>query len=282
LELMVARILVPESDESERGALARVERLERRIGVDGAPAVAEPRAVPKVAAPAVAPKSTEPQATPKPAEPSPVEAVAEAKTVTIQQMRDSWPEILEVVKENRNAWMVVYTSQARSLDGEVLTVTFPNESDVASFKKPQGPGESVSEILRSAILAVLGLRVKFIAKVEPTLAAIAEETALADAVPVDEAAPEQTEPDAEPAVDAAGWAVAEIPGATNIPATPSAAAKPLVTKPLATKPATGAAPKAATSAPEPQRYGESVVREILGASFIEEQAVAPRVTPREN
>jgi DNA polymerase-3 subunit gamma/tau len=30
-----------------------------------------------------------------------------------------------------------------------------------------------------------------------------------------------------------------------------------------------------------QRYGESVVREILGASFIEEQAVAPRVAPRE-
>ncbi len=38
LELMVARILVPESDDTERGALARVERLERRIGVDGAPA----------------------------------------------------------------------------------------------------------------------------------------------------------------------------------------------------------------------------------------------------
>jgi DNA polymerase-3 subunit gamma/tau len=277
LELMVARILVPESDESERGALARVERLERRIGVDGAAAVAEPRATPKIAEPTVAPKIAAPVAAPKIAEPSPVEAVAEAKTVTIQQMRDSWPEILEVVKENRNAWMVVYTSQARALDGEVLTVTFPNESDVASFKKPQGPGESVSEILRSAILAVLGLRVKFIAKVEPTLAAIAEETALADAVPVDERAPEQTEPDTEPAVDAAGWAVAEIPGAASVPSAPSAPAKT-----LAAKSATGAGTKAATSAPEPQRYGESVVREILGASFIEEQTVAPRVTPREN
>ncbi|GAA2239400.1 DNA polymerase III subunit gamma and tau [Herbiconiux moechotypicola] len=36
LELMVARTLVPSSDDSQRGALARVERLERRIGVDGA------------------------------------------------------------------------------------------------------------------------------------------------------------------------------------------------------------------------------------------------------
>jgi DNA polymerase-3 subunit gamma/tau len=30
-----------------------------------------------------------------------------------------------------------------------------------------------------------------------------------------------------------------------------------------------------------QRYGESVVREILGASFIEEQTIAPRVVPKE-
>jgi hypothetical protein len=31
---------------------------------------------------------------------------------------------------------------------------------------------------------------------------------------------------------------------------------------------------------EPARYGESVVRELLGASFIEEQAIAPKVVPR--
>ncbi|WP_411699529.1 DNA polymerase III subunit gamma and tau, partial [Conyzicola sp.] len=35
LELMVARILVPASDDTERGALVRVERLERRVGVEG-------------------------------------------------------------------------------------------------------------------------------------------------------------------------------------------------------------------------------------------------------
>ncbi|MFZ2963539.1 MAG: DNA polymerase III subunit gamma and tau, partial [Rhodoglobus sp.] len=34
LELMAARILVPASDDSQRGTLARVERLERRIGVE--------------------------------------------------------------------------------------------------------------------------------------------------------------------------------------------------------------------------------------------------------
>jgi DNA polymerase-3 subunit gamma/tau len=43
-----------------------------------------------------------------------------------------------------------------------------------------------------------------------------------------------------------------------------------------------AKPSTPASIAESQRYGESVVREILGASFIEEQAVVPRVTPRDN
>jgi DNA polymerase-3 subunit gamma/tau len=294
LELMVARILVPESDESDRGALARVERLERRIGVDGVDAtpakpVAEPQ--PRVAS-VESPRAKAPVAEPVEA-PVVAEAVAEAKTVTLAQMRDSWPEILESVKENRNAWMVVYTSQARALDGDVLTVTFPNESDVASFKKPQGPGESVSEILRGAILLILGLRVKFIAKVEPTLAAIVDQIVVAETdapeptepeptepepTEPEPTEPEPTEPESEPSVDEAGWAVAEIPGSSipepEEPTRSTPAAKTATVK-------TSTAKTGEPNASEPQRYGESVVREILGASFIEEQAIAPRVTPRD-
>jgi DNA polymerase-3 subunit gamma/tau len=321
LELMIARILVPESDETDRGALARVERLERRIGLDGVPseaataaavpaapgppaaaptvaiAVSTPRVEPVEVAPPIVPVIVETAPTIIPAGAEVVaEVVAEAKTVTFQQMRDSWPEILEVVqKAKRQAWMVVYTSQARALDGDILTVTFPNETDVASFKLPQGAGEGVSEYLRKAILEVLGLRVKFIAKVEPTLAALA-----------DDDVPEPTEPDTEPAVDAAGWAVAEIPGAADersaavasshagaakgsaAEGTSSATARSAPSRPSLAQSAPARTPPAAAkdasnpSASEPQRYGESVVREMLGASFIEEQTVAPRVTPRDN
>jgi DNA polymerase-3 subunit gamma/tau len=32
--------------------------------------------------------------------------------------------------------------------------------------------------------------------------------------------------------------------------------------------------------PAGSRYGEAVVREILGAQFIEEETIAPRVTPQ--
>ena len=58
LELLIARVLLPSSDDTERGTLARVERLERRIGVatDGA---AERAATPTAAVPAAATAHTE-------------------------------------------------------------------------------------------------------------------------------------------------------------------------------------------------------------------------------
>ncbi|MGH3629063.1 MAG: DNA polymerase III subunit gamma and tau, partial [Sciscionella sp.] len=67
LELMIARMLVPASDDSERGALARVERLERRIGV--AAPIEPVDAVPTVGVPAsnlssVAPAAPAPVAVP--------------------------------------------------------------------------------------------------------------------------------------------------------------------------------------------------------------------------
>jgi DNA polymerase-3 subunit gamma/tau len=123
-------------------------------------------------------------------------------------------------------------------------------------------------------------------------ASTAPSASAASAPPIsDDDAPEPTEPDSEPAVDEAGWAVAEIPksvdgeGAVNVPA-PKAFGPPKTStprsQPAKIDTAEPAKVEAAPSAHEAARYGESVVREILGASFIEEQVVAPRVTPRES
>ncbi|MFZ2964641.1 MAG: hypothetical protein WA006_08165, partial [Rhodoglobus sp.] len=234
LELMAARILVPASDDSQRGTLARVERLERRIGVEGAAAA-----------------STRPVV--EPAETRAASSPAAPGTVSIEQLRNAWPEILEVVQRVRmSAWTVVYTAQARALDGDVLTLSFVSQNDVDSFKQPQGAGEGVSEVLRAAIVEVLGLRVKFIAR--------------ADAAP-GEPTPPPAEVEAPPAPEEEGWAVAVIPDAA-----PQEPAEPVA-------PVRAVAASAPTAA-EPTRYGESVVRELLGASFIEEQPIAPRVTPQ--
>jgi len=289
LELMVARMLVPSSDDTERGALARVERLERRIGVeqDAAapaarvtparpavelvetpPAKAPPGKTPEAAIPEVSTSST----TERPAAEatvstssttassttdSPTTAPVAAKAageVTLEQLRNAWPEVLESVQKTKmSAWAVVYTATARALDGDVLTLSFVSQADVDSFKQPQGSGEGVSEVLRRAIVEVLGLRVKFIAKAD----ASAEPPA---AAPTTSVTPPVSEKDAQ------GWAVAEIPGAE--PPAPAPAAKASAASSEPAKPADKA------------RYGESVVRELLGASFIEEQDVAPRVVPR--
>ena len=273
LELMVARILVPASDDTQRGALARVERLERRVGVEGggatssstvAPPAAEARTEPQKRvepqapaepqAPVESSSAPEPTSVSEPAASAPEPAAAGpakpvvAGDISLDQFKNAWPQVLEVVqKAKMSAWTVVYTSQVRALEGDVLTLTFVSQNDVDSFKQQQqGPGDSVSEYLRKAIVEVLGLRVKFIARAEN---------------PAPE--PVVAAPSA-PETDASGWAVAAIP--ESEPTTPA---------PRAPRPkAEPAAPK------EPARYGESVVRELLGASFIEEEQVAPRVVPR--
>lgn len=282
LELMVARILVPASDASERGALARVERLERRVGVvaEASPVVAAPASPGTPASPAEAQKpvvveeaiveevksgALTPPAVEPVQVPEPVPEITPATPVTLQQMRDSWPEVLEAVREAKlNAWVVLQTAEARNLVDDVLTVTFVSENDVANFKQPHPSGDSVSEYLRKAIVEVLGLRVKFIAKVEarpepapaePTPEA--EPAAIPDAEPV---STESTEPSGS--TSESGWAVAAIPESEPTTPAPRKRAEP-----------------AAKAEPTDKRYGESVVREMLGASFIEEQPLSPRVVP---
>ncbi|NQW90632.1 DNA polymerase III subunit gamma and tau [Curtobacterium sp. VKM Ac-2861] len=245
LELMTARMLVPEADDTQRGALARVERLERRVGVgdagghqapSGAVAAqgsAQPAATSTAPAPApsstAAPRRQEPAvqqapaaqqepaaqqapaaasanaapaaqsdagsaardaaaswaaavpSAPEPAAPT-TEQVSASSTgqgttigdepavrtvgaVGFQQMRDAWPQIVEHVQHaKRSAWSVVVTAQVTALRDDVLTLTFPSQQDVASFKEMSDPSASVSELLRAAIMDVIGLRVKFVAR----------------------------------------------------------------------------------------------------------------------
>ena len=284
LELMAARILVPASDDTERGALARVERLERRIGVTDAPSGPSPAAAPPAGAPkptrAVAP---EPADAPEPAvaapklDASPREEPQAVTTkpvgpVTLQHVKDSWLEILDVVKETKlNAWMVVYTARPLELrDGKTLVLSFPSQKDVDALKQPASPGQGVGELLKKAFVQVLGFEPAFIARVDAATGRSADPEAAPPAAQAPAAAaqaPSADEPPAEdfPPAESEGWAVATIPDAAPPPQEPEAKA---------------AAPGTSAKRAEPTRYGESVVRELLGASFIEEQSVAPRVVPR--
>ena len=315
LELMVARILVPASDDSQRGALARVERLERRIGVEAPVATASPVAptsriepaesAPSRSAPPVEPAESdqprsvsqvEPVSPSEPAQPQSAETPAPAREkpvgpVTLQQVKDAWPEILEVVKNAKlNAWLVVYTAQPLELrDGKTLVLSFPSQKDVVELKKPASPGQGVGDILKKAFVTVLGL--------EPALVARVDANASPPVRPTDQGTPDETPPVDEFPPTEGGWAVAAIPESepvdapapTRIPArkNPSSsevsAAEPATQpKPVQKKSPAASGPSASatgSTAAQNARYGESVVRELLGASFIEEQQVAPRVVP---
>jgi DNA polymerase-3 subunit gamma/tau len=285
LELMVARLLVPAADETDRGALARVERLERRIGIDENPPETLATTASRDAHPASRPPAEpvdirtarrKPAAEPTAAIESGATPAAEAGApaaepeadgadaestvaqlggpVSIQQLRDAWPEILEVVKKStRAAWVVVFAASARALAGDVLTLSFRNESDVASFREPPRSGESVSEQLRAAIHEVLGLRVKFLARVD------AEAASASEPVAAPESAPE--------------WNVVTIPQ-SDAPPPEEPEATPTEPRPEASADLSSPAPT--ESRP---RYGEAVVREILGAQFLEEQPLPPRDRP---
>jgi DNA polymerase-3 subunit gamma/tau len=188
LELMIAKVLVPGADESEIGSLARIERLERRIGIgEGASPVGAPAPAPEV-------KAT--PASPAPAVEAPVaSAPAPVGAVTLTQLKAAWPEILRKVEtKSMAAWLVAFGLDVIDFDGDVLTVRFPSQYDLEKFKAAEG----APDVLREAIFEEFGVKVKF----KPHLAQAAEpaagpETKVIEVVPEPAAEPE-VEP--EPAV----------------------------------------------------------------------------------
>jgi DNA polymerase-3 subunit gamma/tau len=200
LELMCAKVLVPSSDQTEVGSLARIERLERRIGVGGGEA---PAAAPtQNSAPPVAQKvaaSAAPAAQAAPAAPA-AQAVAPApvsehteviKTVvaatpatvgavTLNQVRDAWSDVLSKVnKQSKSAWMVAFSLTVVDFADEILTLKFLSQNDLDAFKNASG----ASDILRKAIFDVLGVQVKFKAQIEAAPVAAPAPTEVAPSAP---------------------------------------------------------------------------------------------------
>jgi DNA polymerase III subunit gamma/tau len=165
LELMCAKVLVPASDKTEVGSLARIERLERRMGV--APAAEQVSAPVAASAPSVAATKTAPAApapaTRQPTKATPATPVAKpvagsVPAVTKQALMNAWPEIIgQVKKESRAAWMVAFTLTVMDLTDDVLTLKFLSQKDLDSFKSDSRS----TDALRKAIFAVLGIQVKF-------------------------------------------------------------------------------------------------------------------------
>ena len=240
LELMCAKVLVPASDKTEVGSLARIERLERRMGVAPAaesvstPVAASPSvAATKTAAPAA--QASQPTKT-APAAPVAKPVAGSVPAVTKQALMNAWPEIIgQVKKESRAAWMVAFTLTVMDLTDDVLTLKFLSQKDLDSFKADSRS----TDALRKAIFAVLGIQVKFRPHIEEG-AEVASVT-------------EQAEP-----------------ATTVIPVVEEKQEMEEVAEPKA-------APSSRNSmVNEDTRYGESLLREVLGAEPIQDPKAGGR------
>lgn len=183
LELMCARILVPGADNSTQGFQARLDRVERRLSMDGGTAPAAPvvpAAPPIAAAPEPEPSSlVEPTPSPEPPErapepapaatpapaPSPAPVPTPAGQLTISDVRRLWPEVLDKIRDMRRfAWiMLSQNAQVMALDGQVLTIALVNTGARDSFIS-----SGSDEYVQRALNEVLGVTWRIEAIVDPS------------------------------------------------------------------------------------------------------------------
>lgn len=197
-----------------------------------------------------------------PLEPSaPTPPVVPVGPIELAHVRDAWPEVLAQLEvASRASWLVVSTATVRAFDDEVLTLSFRTVGDLNAFKTRAADGSGPSEDLRQAIQTVLGVRVKYLARLEgdgpggsgpgASTRGPSAPSAGSDADPrvgTASAAAPSARSSAPYAASVTEWTVAPIPSADGIaPASAQASRAPAAGS---SAPAAGPSAPAAASAP---------------------------------
>ena len=183
LELICGRILLPMSDGSESGLLARIERLERVESIApqtraAAPAAKAPAADPadyispvtaeaKREVPAKATKAKDEVAA-KVVKEEKAPAVSERRvdSMDVAGLRRLWPDVIENVKKRRRlTWSLLSASaQILGVDEKIITIGIVNAGARDSFVRSES-----DEILRQAFIEVVGLDRKIEVTVDPSI-----------------------------------------------------------------------------------------------------------------
>ncbi|WP_150958564.1 DNA polymerase III subunit gamma and tau [Microbacterium testaceum] len=285
------------------------------------------------AAPAPAPGSTADDASPlEPTAPTP--PATPVGPIELGHVRDAWPEVLgQLEVASRSSWLVVSTSAVAAFEGDVLTLAFRTGSDLTAFKT-RTPEGGPSEDLREAIQAVLGIRVKYLARLEgdgpggsgpggSSRGPAGPSSTNGPSSGVSAFGPRAPQSSSPYSSSVTEWAVAPIPAsdgststATLAPAAPSALAvddepdEATAVAPSAVHEGVVLPPREVTpSVPAPdevddddvippvdeaevplppvvvprmaplsggvQRYGEAVVRQMLGANYVRDEPYEP-------
>ena len=160
LELTCAQVLLPAAATDEKSLLARLERLEKgtpstvpqspprppqpaqddgaervRVPEPRRPPAPQPPEQPRAASPPArpAPEPREP-ARPAPEPPRSAPAVPAPAASAVDSLRQSWPAILDAVKqESKVAWMLLTNASVLSLEDGILTLRFPRDGEMKGF-----------------------------------------------------------------------------------------------------------------------------------------------------
>jgi DNA polymerase-3 subunit gamma/tau len=174
LELICGRILLPISDATESGLLARIERLERVENIAPMPTASAPvitsKVLPKADTKKVLPVSSE----------QPTMKKLSVDSMDIAGLRRLWPDVIENVKKRRRLTWSLLSASAHILgvDDKNITVGIANAGARDSFVRSES-----DEILRQAFIEVVGLDRKIEVVVDPS---VTPNTPATRAVRVDE------------------------------------------------------------------------------------------------
>ena len=176
LELICGRILLPISDATETGLLARIERLERVENIAPMPTAS---VVPSKPTSKVVVQEDTKKVLPVSSE-QPTEKKLSVGTMDIAGLRRIWPDVIENVKKRRRlTWSLLSASaQILGVDDTNITIGIVNAGARDSFVRSES-----DEILRQAFIEVVGLDRKIECVVDPS---VNPNTPAARAVRVDE------------------------------------------------------------------------------------------------
>ena len=149
LELLCARMQLPDAATDSAALLQRLERLERRYTASASP---EPAATPEPAAMLAEPAASAPKPTPAPATPAPEPVAAgEPGELDAAALRRLWPEVLDIVKQSsRRTRALLDNAQITTTTGELINLAAP-----AALAKMLAD-ESNTSVLRAALTKVVG------------------------------------------------------------------------------------------------------------------------------
>jgi DNA polymerase-3 subunit gamma/tau len=236
LELMVARLLteLPDRNNSQSAPVTDAAPVTPAVP---AAIVAEPDVLKPVASVSTPVTVTAPVA-------------STVEPGTLAELLDVWPAILEELESSKGSWVVVNSARPALLEGDVLTLEFSEQMWVDRFKENPTSGNAVFEDLREAIQGALGVRLRFV----PRLGITVGLSSTAPAKTVTPVMVDTPASDAEAPDDDAPTTKMEPVESPKL-----AASAPSETEHVAVE----------SDAPESaERRGESVIREMLGATLI--------------